>query len=111
MTKRPIKRFGRQVQLVMEVADTTNPLPPNEDPPMTTTTETVVATVQPLPPDVLELMQAGARWDEYREFYVDRAGVPEGLKRIRVDSDEYNVTQVADWHTYFRVVGQRSDPL
>ena len=67
--------------------------------------------MQPLPPDVLELMQAGSRWDEYREFYVDRAGVPEGLKRINVGSVTYNVTQVADWQTFFRAVGQRSEPF
>ena len=106
MSNRPIKRFGRVVQLVIETPAAE--LPRNADPATTTTTQDADATVQPVPADMIEVEESGARWDDYRMFYIDTAGLPAHTTHIRVDGDDYKVTQIAQWPRYARVVGRRT---
>ena len=106
MTNRPIKRFGRVVQLVIDTPGEVKPR--NADREVVRTTQEVIATVQPVPADILAVEESGARWDDYRMFFVDTAGLPAHTTHIRVDDTDFKVTQIAQWPQHARVVGRRT---
>ena len=103
MTNRPIKRFGRTVQLVTDLPDGSDP-PIGEAPRVQTETD-VIATVQPVPSDMMSVEEYGDVWDRYRLFYVDSATIPNGLKFIKDGGKSYRLSRMEQWPTYFTAIG------
>ena len=103
MTNRPIKRFGQSVTLI--TLTDSGPATATDDAPQQRGHEPATAAVQPVPADMLQVLDLGESWNESRLFYVDRADIPDGLEFIRLGNDDYKVNQLESWPTYFRAVG------
>ena len=67
---------------------------------------TAKAVVQPLDSALLQTLEEGQRWDNFRSFFVDETP-NSNLKRIAWDGHEWLVSRIRAWRDWFTCVGER----